>query len=297
MLTRRIGLEPVVPQHPAPTRALLRPSRARRRMKKARARCPQLGNNLWTKVHPPGSKGPCSVYRAGSPRILEEPQHRRHLGCSRLSSPSRGGAGSGPSGGTACASRTGGRGGLVKGRASTRKRWLLQPAHPRARDRRCLSNTDRDTGQSSTRPSQVVVMPGRLCGESRSGPETWKLGQRGDRKDGHAAGDNARRGKHRAGHTTSSRFKVIRGCARRSNWSQTRRSGPGKRAAFDGAASGSGPGTFSLGGESNPVNPSAGSATEGVRGRVTTLAPGRQSLEKGALLGGLEITGPQGQAG
>jgi hypothetical protein len=37
---------------------------------------------------------------------------------------------------------------------------------------------------------------------------------------------------------------VIRGCARGSNWSQTRRSGPGKRAAFDGAASGSGPGTF-----------------------------------------------------
>ena len=101
-------------------------------------------------------------------------------------------------------------------------------------------------------------MPGRLCGESRSGPETWKLGRRGDRKDGHAAGDNAQRGKHRAGHTTSPRFKVIRGCARRSNWSQTRRSGPGKRAAFDGAASGSGPGTFSLGGESNPVNPSQG---------------------------------------
>jgi hypothetical protein len=158
-------------------------------MKKARARCPQLGNNLWTEVHPPGSKGPCSVYRAGSPRILEEPQHRRHLGCSRLSSPSRGGAGSGPSGGTACASRTGGRGGLVKGRASTRKRWLLQPAHPRARDRRCLSNTDRDNGQSSTRPSRVDVMPGRLCGESRSGPEPWKLCRRGVRKDGRVAGD------------------------------------------------------------------------------------------------------------
>jgi hypothetical protein len=169
----------------------------------------------------------------------------------------------------------GGPGGLVKGSVSTRKRWPLQPAQPRARDRRCLSNTDRDNGQSSTRPSRVDVMPGRLCGESRSGPETWKLGQRGDRKDGHAAGDNARRGKHRAGHTTSSRFKVIRGCARRSNWSQTRRSGPGKRAAFDGAASGSGPGTFSLGGESNPVNPSAGSATEGVRGRFTTFALGR----------------------
>lgn len=130
-----------------------------------------------------------------------------------------------------------------QGRASTRKRWPLQPAHPRARDRRCLSKTDRDNGQSSTRPSQVVVMPGRLCGESRSGPETWKLGLRDHRKDGHAAGDDARWGKHLAGHTTSSRFKGIRGCARGSNWSHTRRSGPGKRAAFDGAASGSGPGT------------------------------------------------------
>jgi hypothetical protein len=30
-----------------------------------------------------------------------------------------------------------------------------------------------------------------------------------------------------------------------------------------------------LGGESNPVNPSAGSATEGVRGRFTTFSPGR----------------------
>jgi len=79
-----------------------------------------------------------------------------------------------------------------QGRASTRKRWLLQPAHPRARDRRCLSNTARDNGQSSTRPSQVVVMPGRLCGESRSGPEPSKLGRRDDRKDGHAAGDDAR---------------------------------------------------------------------------------------------------------
>jgi hypothetical protein len=79
---------------------------------------------------------------------------------------------------------------------------------------------------------------------------------------------------------------VIRGCARGSNWSQTRRSGPGKHAAFDGVARGSGPGTSSLGGESNPVNPSAGSATGSVRGRFTTLAPGRQRREEGALLGG-----------
>jgi hypothetical protein len=75
--------------------------------------------------------------------------------------------------------------------------------------------------------------------------------------------------------------EVIRGCARGSNWSQTRRSGPRKRAVFDGTASGNGPGTSSLGGESNPVNPSAGSATGSVRGRFTTFAPGRQSREEG----------------
>jgi hypothetical protein len=75
--------------------------------------------------------------------------------------------------------------------------------------------------------------------------------------------------------------EVIRGCARGSNWSQTRRSGPRKRAAFDEAVRGDGPGTSSLGGESNPVNPSAGSATEGVRGKCTTFAPGRQRREEG----------------
>lgn len=91
--------------------------------------------------------------------------------------------------------------------------------------------------------------------------------------------------------------EVIQGCARGSNWSQNRRSGPRKRAAFDGAVSGDGPGTSSLGGESNPVNPSAGSATEGVRGRFTTFAPGRQRRGEGALFGGLEITCPQGRTG
>jgi hypothetical protein len=115
MLTRRIGLEPVVLQHPAPSRALLRSSRARRRMKEARARCPQLGNNLWTEVHPPGSKDPARFAGLGPTPPRGAPQNQRHLGCSRSSSPSRGGAGSGPYGGTACASRAGGRGGLVKG--------------------------------------------------------------------------------------------------------------------------------------------------------------------------------------
>jgi len=42
-------------------------------------------------------------------------------------------------------------------------------------------------------------MPGRLCGESRSGPEPSKLGRRGDRKDGHAAGGDVRWGLNLAG--------------------------------------------------------------------------------------------------
>jgi len=111
-----------------------------------------------------------------------------------------------------------------------------------------------------------------------------------------AAVDGVWRGLNLPGHKASIRFDGRPGCARGLNWSQTRRSGPRKRVAFDGVASGDGPGTSSLGGESNPVNPTAGSATEGVRGRVTTLAPGRQSQEEGALLGGLEITGPQVRA-
>jgi hypothetical protein len=163
-----------------------------------------------------------------------------------------------------------------KGRASTRRRWILHPAHPRARDRRCPSTADWGISQSSTRPSQVDVIAGCLCGESRSGPDPWKLGRREDRKvevtslltvSGEASTS--------LGTPRQQGSSVIRGCARGSNWSQTRRSGPGKRVAFDGVASGSGPGTSSLGGESNPVNPTAGSATENVRGRVTTLAPGR----------------------
>jgi hypothetical protein len=161
-------------------------------------------------------------------------------------------------------------------RASARKRWTLQPAHPRARDRRCPSNAVWGISQLSTRPSRVDVITGCLCGESRSGPDPWELGRRDDRKvevtslltvSGEASTS--------LGHTPSTRFIGHPGCARGSNWSHTRRSGPGKRVSFDEEASGSGPGTSSLGGESNPVNPIAGSATESVRGRLTTLAPGR----------------------
>jgi len=193
-----------------------------------------------------------------------------------LLSPSRGRARGGPSSRTAGASGLGGLGGLEKGRESARRRWILHPAHPRARDRRCLSHTDRGINQSSTRPSRVDVIAGCQCGESRSGPEPWKLGQRDGRKVDVTLLLTVSGGASTSlGARCQPGSMVIRGCACGLNWSQIRRSGPRKRVAFDGVASGDGPGTSSLGGESNPVNPTAGSATEGVRGRVTTLAPGR----------------------
>jgi hypothetical protein len=133
-----------------------------------------------------------------------------------------------------------------KGRASTRRRWTLQPAHPRARDRRCPSNADWGISQSSTRPSQVDVIAGCLSGESRSGPDPCTPGRRDDRKvevtslltvSGEASTS--------LGTPRQSGSMVIRGRACGSDWSQTRRSGPRKRVAFDGVASGSGPGTSS----------------------------------------------------
>jgi len=54
----------------------------------------------------------------------------------------------------------------------------------------------------------------------------------------------------------------------------------GKLVTFDGVARGSGPGTSSLGGESNPVNPTVGSATGNVRGRFTTLAPADKARKR-----------------
>jgi hypothetical protein len=157
-------------------------------------------------------------------------------------------------------------------------RWLLQPTRPRAHDRRCSSEADRGNDQS-TRLSRVVVMDGLLCGESRSGPDPLKLGWYGVRKEGHATGYGVWTGASSLRQSTSTGFKAIRGCARGSNWSQIsaaapgeasrkrrnagyagegRHAGPSRRAAFDEAASGGGPGTFAVGGESNPINPRAG---------------------------------------
>lgn len=75
-----------------------------------------------------------------------------------------------------------------------------------------------------------------------------------------------------------------------------RRSGLTKRAPFDEAARGGGPGGPPLGGESNPVKPSAGIATESVRGNSVTFSPGRTRLGEGAPRGGIAIAIPQGRA-
>jgi hypothetical protein len=63
-----------------------------------------------------------------------------------------------------------------------------------------------------------------------------------------------------------------------------RRSGLKKRVSFDEAARGRGPGGPPLGGESNPVKPSVGIATEGVRGSSVTapLADNAGEMERRA---------------
>jgi hypothetical protein len=149
--------------------------------------------------------------------------------------------------------------------ASTRKRWTLQPAHPRARDRRCSGDADRGINQPSSRPSQVDVIAGCLCGESRSGPDPWTPGRRDDRKvevtslvtvSGEASTS--------LGMACQPGSKVIRvvlvdrvGCK------------PGA------LGRGSAPPLTGRRADAVLVLPLAGSATEGVRGRVTTRPPGR----------------------
>jgi hypothetical protein len=241
-------------------------------MKQARASYPQDGNNLWITTHPRRSNGLCPVRRAGPLHPERRLPAQKAPWTLRIVFPVAGEDERRSFKLNGLRKRDGRPGWARKGRESVRRRWILQPAYPRARDRGCPSDADWGISQSSTRPSRVDVIPGCLCGESRSGPDPWKLGRRDDRKvkvtslltvsrEAQTSEDTPRQ----PGST------VIRGCACGSNWSHTRRSGPRKRVAFDEAASGDGPGTSSLGGESNPVNPIAGSATEGVRGRVTTL--------------------------
>jgi hypothetical protein len=193
----------------------------------------------------------------------------------------------------------------------------LQPACPRANDRRCPSS--RRIGVMSGHPGGLHRSPwwrGFLCGESRSGPDPSKRGQHGVRKEGRAAGLTEPRGassedrregqvQRRSGlcswiepvaeslagwvrHRASERILAGRG---------GRRSGLTKRAPFDEAARGDSPGGPPLGGESNPVKPSAGIATEGVRGNSVTFSRGRTRLGEGAPRGGIAIAIPQGRAG
>jgi hypothetical protein len=227
-------------------------------------------------VKPRRSNGPCPVRRPGSCASPGCPPEQKAPWAQRIIFPVAGEGGRRSFKLNAPRKWDGRPRWARKGRASTRKRWTLQPAQPRARDRRCPSNADWGISQSSTRPSQVDVIAGCLCGESRSGPDLSKLGRRDDRKVKVTLLLTVSGGASTSlGTPRQQGSSVIRGCARGSNWSQTRRSGPGKRVAFDEVASGNGPGTSSFGGELNPVNPTVGSATESVRGRVTTLAPGR----------------------
>lgn len=141
-------------------------------MKEARDPFPQLGNNLWT-GSPPAEAKVLARFAGPGPAIPRAaPQHGRHLGCSRALSPSRGRAGSGP-GGQAARRKQGARPRWVRkrarkrptGRASARKRRPLQQAHPRAHDRRCPSDADRDNGQSPRSPhglsSCLVACPAK----------------------------------------------------------------------------------------------------------------------------------------
>ena len=158
------------------------------------------------------------------------PRNGRHLGRSGSPSPSRGKARGGPGSRTSCASRARGsglresrpvlgNGGVLgsagcppgprwarEGCASIRRRWSLQPARPRARDRRCPGEADRGNGQPSTRSSRAAGTVDFLCGESRSGPDPSKLGLHGVRKEGHAAGYAVRMGPNPEGHLASTRF-------------------------------------------------------------------------------------------
>jgi hypothetical protein len=160
-------------------------------MKEARAPFPQLGNNLWIEAPPVEAKVLARFTGPGPASPQGALRKEGTLGAAER--PPRRGGGQEAALQAERPAQAGRKAEVSSKKARKRPEVLASPAGaPRARDRRCLSDTDRDNGQSSTRPSQVVVMPGRLSGESRSGPEPWKLGRRGDRKDGHAAGDDVR---------------------------------------------------------------------------------------------------------
>lgn len=133
----------------------------------------------------------------------------------------------------------------------------------------------------SARLSRAARMDGLLCGESRSGPDSLKLGWHGLRKERHVIGCAVPWGPNPRGHTCqpgSRRSEAV--LADRIGRRNRRRS----RRAMEGALErGSTPSLTrrraeavlalspSVGVKSH--KPEDGSATEGVRGRVTTLVP------------------------
>jgi len=116
MLTRRIGLELIVPQYPALARALA-PSEQGSTQDETSAGPFSTSWEQPVESGPPRrSNGQSSVRRArgpASPRCVL--QHRRHLGRSGSPSPSRGKARGGPRSRTSCASGAGSPGGLGNG--------------------------------------------------------------------------------------------------------------------------------------------------------------------------------------
>jgi len=119
------------------------------RMKEARARYPQLGNNLWVKAHPLGAKV-LARFAGPGPRLPGRSPEQKAPWALRSVLPVAGEGRRRPFWLNDLRKHGGKPRWAREGRVSTRKCWSLQPAHPRARDRRCLSQTDRDNGQSTT---------------------------------------------------------------------------------------------------------------------------------------------------
>jgi hypothetical protein len=115
-------------------------------MKKARASCPQDGNNLWTEVHPPVAMdlarfaGPAPP-PGGAPRVWKTPWAQPNAlpvaGERRKRSSRRTARASGAGGSGLRESKP--AGGFGKGASAHRRCRSLHPAAPRTRDRRCPS--------------------------------------------------------------------------------------------------------------------------------------------------------------
>jgi hypothetical protein len=135
-------------------------------------------------------------------------------------------------------------------RASARRYRPLQPVAPRARDRRCPGQADRDNARLAW--SLVDPRDGRhLCGASRSGPGPMKLDWRDSARSSTPPGSHStmvRQGESPEGQRHCE--VTYRRCAKGFRRSGAvlmdrrvaiRRPGPAKNVALDGAAGGGGP--------------------------------------------------------